>query len=105
MPSLLNTVRDLERLRQIAGVLAVHGFGEVVDRTGLRTLIPGRKREETARMPAGIRLRKVLEDLGPSFVKLGQIMSTRPESNAATRALSFDISENVTVSHFAGSPQ
>ena len=79
MPSLLNTVRDLERLRQIAGVLAGHGFGEVVDRTGLSTLIPGRKRGDGARMPAGIRLRKVLEDLGPSFVKLGQIMSTRPD--------------------------
>ena len=79
MPSVLTTVRDLERLRQIAGVLAVHGFGEVVDRTGLAALIPGRKREEGGRMPAGIRLRKVLEDLGPSFVKLGQIMSTRPD--------------------------
>jgi ubiquinone biosynthesis protein len=79
MASLLTTVRDLERLRQIAGVLAVHGFGEVVDRTGLSTLIPGRKRQEGGRMPAGIRLRKVLEDLGPSFVKLGQIMSTRPD--------------------------
>jgi ubiquinone biosynthesis protein len=30
-------------------------------------------------MPAGIRLRKVLEDLGPSFIKLGQIISTRPD--------------------------
>jgi ubiquinone biosynthesis protein len=79
MPSLLNTVRDLERLRQIAGVLAVHGFGEVVERTGLSTLIPGRKRRDAGRTPAGIRLRKVLEDLGPSFVKLGQIMSTRPD--------------------------
>ena len=79
MPSLLTTVRDLERLRQIAAVLAVHGFGEVVDRTGLATLVPGRKRIEGGRMPAGIRLRKVLEDLGPSFVKLGQIMSTRPD--------------------------
>jgi ubiquinone biosynthesis protein len=79
MASLLTTVRDLERLRQIAGVLAVHGFGEVVDRTGLSTLIPGRKRDDGGRMPAGIRLRKVLEDLGPSFVKLGQIMSTRPD--------------------------
>jgi len=79
MPSLLNTVRDLERLRQIAGVLAVHGFGEVVERTGLSTLIPGRKRGDAGRMPAGIRIRKVLEDLGPSFVKLGQIMSTRPD--------------------------
>lgn len=79
MASLLTTVRDLERLRQIAGVLAVHGFGEVVDRTGLSALIPGRKREDGGRMPAGIRLRKVLEDLGPSFVKLGQLMSTRPD--------------------------
>ena len=57
----------------------MHGFGEVVDRTGLSTLIPGRKRSDAGRMPAGIRLRKVLEDLGPSFVKLGQIMSTRPD--------------------------
>lgn len=79
MASILTTVRDLERLRQIAGVLAVHGFGEVVERTGLSTLIPGRKRGDGARTPAGIRLRKVLEDLGPSFVKLGQIMSTRPD--------------------------
>ena len=79
MASLLTTARDLERLRQIAGVLAVHGFGEVVERTGLASLIPGRKREDGGRMPAGIRLRKVLEDLGPSFVKLGQIMSTRPD--------------------------
>jgi len=79
MPSLLNTVRDLERLRQIATVLAVHGFGEVVERTGLSTLIPGRKGGDAGRMPAGIRIRKVLEDLGPSFVKLGQIMSTRPD--------------------------
>ncbi len=79
MASLLTTARDLERLRQIAAVLAVHGFGEVVERTGLASLIPGRKREDGGRMPAGIRLRKVLEDLGPSFVKLGQIMSTRPD--------------------------
>ena len=79
MASLLTTVRDLERLRQIAGVLAVHGFGEVVDRTGLSSLIPGRKTTDAGRMAAGVRLRKVLEDLGPSFIKLGQIISTRPD--------------------------
>ncbi len=78
-PSIFNTVRDLDRLRQIATVLALHGFGEVVTRTGLASLIPGRKTEDTGRMPTAIRLRKVLEDLGPSFVKLGQIMSTRPD--------------------------
>ena len=80
MPSLLNTVRDLERLRQIAGVLAVHGFGEVLARTGLGSLVHGRRHsEDEGPMPVGIRLRKVLEDLGPSFIKLGQIVSTRPD--------------------------
>jgi len=79
MPSIFTTVRDLERLRQIATVLAVHGFGEVVTRTGLGSLIPGRKTVEGGRISTAIRLRKVLEDLGPSFVKLGQIMSTRPD--------------------------
>ena len=78
MASLLTTVRDLERLRQIVAVLGRHGFGEVVTRTGLSSLLPGRRGQEEARpMPVGIRMRKVLEDLGPSFVKLGQIISTR----------------------------
>ncbi len=78
MPSLLTTVRDLERLRQIVTVLARHGFGEVVTRTELGSLLPGRRGQEEVRpVPFGVRLRKVLEDLGPSFVKLGQIISTR----------------------------
>lgn len=79
MPSLLTTVRDLERLRQIVAVLARHGFGEVVTRTELGSLLPGRRGQEEVRrpMPFGVRLRKVLEDLGPSFIKLGQIISTR----------------------------
>ena len=77
MPSLLNTVRDLERLRQIVGVLAVHGFGEVVTRTGLGSLLTTKKKiSDRAPMPVAIRIRKVLEGLGPSFVKLGQIVHT-----------------------------
>lgn len=80
MPSILNTARDLERLRQIVGVLWSHGFGEVVSRTGLGSLVPGgKKREEQSKVPAGERIRLVLQDLGPSFVKLGQIASTRPD--------------------------
>ena len=80
MPSLLTTVRDLERLRQIVAVLAGHGFGEVVTRTGLGTLLSSRRKSsDRAPMPVAIRLRKVFEDLGPSFVKLGQIISTRPD--------------------------
>jgi ubiquinone biosynthesis protein len=39
-PSLLHTVRDLGRLREIAAVLVRHGFGQLVERTGLGTLAP-----------------------------------------------------------------
>src|SRR5688572_3705438 len=81
MPSLLHTVRDLGRLREIAGVLARHGFGELVQRTGLSSLGPWRSERAAAeaRPSTGVRIREVLEELGPSFVKLGQIVSTRPD--------------------------
>lgn len=84
---LLNTVygmRGLKRFGAIAGVLARHGFGGVVDR-----LFRGRKgtaREDaeedqvfSSGFPSPKRIRLVLEELGPSFVKLGQLMSTRAD--------------------------
>ena len=81
MASLITTVRDLERLRQIVLVLARHGFGEIVQRTGLGSLL-GKKDVEGGlppRVAIGERIRLVVQDLGPSFVKLGQIVSTRPD--------------------------
>lgn len=79
VPSLLNTVRDLDRLRQIVTVLARHGFGEVVQRTGLGSLVKGKEAKSLPPVRVGERIRLVLQDLGPSFVKLGQIISTRPD--------------------------
>lgn len=78
MAFLLDTVRDLGRLREIAGVLARHGFGELLQRTGLAGLVPG-KRSEVTEPHVGVRVRRVLEELGPSFIKLGQLLSTRPD--------------------------
>lgn len=92
--SLVSTVRDIDRLRQILIVLVRHGFGEVVQRTGLLRFI--RRPGETQDLPEGLgevglapatpghigvgeRVKLVLQDLGPSFVKLGQILSTRPD--------------------------
>lgn len=78
MAFLLDTVRDLGRLREIAAVLARHGFGELVQRAGLSSLVPGKKTEDPElRLP--VRMRRVLEELGPSFVKLGQLLSTRAD--------------------------
>jgi ubiquinone biosynthesis protein len=79
MASLLTAVRDLDRLRQIAGVLVRHGFGELVQRAGWGTPI-GVVRDdgsEVAAISVGMRIRLVLTELGPSFIKLGQILSTR----------------------------
>ncbi|HEX4352551.1 MAG TPA: AarF/UbiB family protein [Polyangiales bacterium] len=78
MAFLLDTVRDLGRLREIAGVLARHGFGELLHRTGLGSLVPG-KRSEDNQPRFSVRVRLVLEELGPSFVKLGQLLSTRAD--------------------------
>lgn len=80
MPSVITAFRDLDRLRQIAVVLARHGFGEVVQRIGLGDLLIGAaKADELRTQSIGERLRFVLQDLGPSFVKLGQIASTRAD--------------------------
>ncbi|MBX3161142.1 MAG: AarF/ABC1/UbiB kinase family protein [Deltaproteobacteria bacterium] len=76
MASILRSVRNTERLAKITLVLVRHGFGEIVSRLPLGPLkgappAPG----EPGRF--AVRLREVLQDLGPSFVKLGQVMSTR----------------------------
>lgn len=79
MASLIATVRDLDRLRQITAVLARHGFGDLVNRTGLVTLLGTSKMNSVPPMSVAVRLRLVLAELGPAFVKLGQLISTRPD--------------------------
>ena len=66
-------IRDLGRVRQISAVLARHGFGQLVRQAGLE--FDGEPID--VKMPWARRLRLVLADLGPTFVKLGQVLSTR----------------------------
>ncbi len=81
MPSaLLTTVGNIDRLRQITQVLVKHGFGELIARTDLAALVPFRKSDDSApRTSFAMRMRLVMQELGPSFVKLGQILSTRAD--------------------------
>ncbi|MEO8183782.1 MAG: AarF/UbiB family protein, partial [Deltaproteobacteria bacterium] len=86
MVSIVHAARDLGRVRDISKVLARHGFGEIVNRLGIaRSRKTGDKSSEDAPSQTrptgsvGVRIRNVLEDLGPSFVKLGQIASTRSD--------------------------
>ena len=79
--------RSLSRLSEIAQVMVRHGFGYWFEAHKLTDLLPGRSAE--ARLAAaseaggastrGQHLREVFEELGPTFVKFGQLLSTRPD--------------------------
>lgn len=77
-------MRDLGRLHEIASVLIRYGFGDIVRRMGLANLLERAGKalkwdeaSELAHMPPPERVRRALEDMGPTFVKLGQVLATR----------------------------
>ncbi len=83
IPRIDKGYRNLRRYRQIVGILSKYGFAEVVDRMNLLAYLQiGRrvfKKEAPAvkRLSAAARIRLALEELGPTFIKLGQLLSTR----------------------------
>ncbi len=79
MVSIVHAARDIGRVRDISGVLARHGFGEVLGRMGFGPKRTGALENVSPERSWATRLRLALEELGPSFVKLGQIMSTRAD--------------------------
>lgn len=86
------TIKNVSRFREILTVLSRHGFSELIVKSGLDKVIPGfvlparvseLKREDLSSdewwQIFGEQLRRSFEELGPSFIKLGQLLSTRED--------------------------
>ncbi len=76
------TQRNLGRLSEIAQVAVRHGFGYFLEKHKLTDLLPWGQRsplEPAAANQRGVHLREMLDELGPTFVKFGQLLSTRPD--------------------------
>lgn len=83
---LTRTVKTAKRLRQIVNVFLRHGFGQIIDQIHLGRYVPFRRRIKPVRQwpslkgpSAGERLRMAFAELGPSFIKLAQLLSSRPD--------------------------
>ncbi|WP_373975699.1 AarF/UbiB family protein [Chitinibacter sp. SCUT-21] len=77
-------MRDLPRVREIIAILMRHGLGNLVQRLGLAKGVeragdilhwPGD--HEVQLLEPAVRVRRALEELGPTFIKLGQVLATR----------------------------
>lgn len=77
------TVQNLQRLREVIQVLLKYGFEDLVANTALRRVIPVRTNPESDKPVLAYtrweRIRMVVEELGPTFVKFAQALSNRPD--------------------------
>ncbi len=80
------TYRHLSRYRQILAIFFKYGFGDLIEllkieqyiEVGLQ-LISSKRRDRMEKLSRAQRVRMAIEELGPTYIKLGQVLSTRPD--------------------------
>lgn len=75
-------LKNVSRLKEIVRVFAKHGFTDILVRARLDRFLPGKMQRflnEQAEIPSAQRLRESFEELGPTFIKLGQVLACRPD--------------------------
>jgi ubiquinone biosynthesis protein len=82
--SITKTAKDVTRLYELASIFIRYGFGDVVEQLGLGHVLEQagkalkwKEVEDFARLTAPQRARRAMEEMGPTFIKLGQILATR----------------------------
>ncbi len=80
----ISVVRDFPRLHEITSTLIRHGMGDMVRRLGLvgaleraGRILHWKEESDIMRLEPAQRFRRMLEELGPTYVKLGQVLATR----------------------------
>lgn len=75
------TYQNAKRYKQIIDVIIKYGFGFIIEKLGIDLPVSFRqeKSDESDKLSAPERLVLMLEELGPTFIKLGQLLSTRPD--------------------------
>lgn len=80
----ISVVRDLGRLHEIASIMIRYGWGDMVRLLGMANaleragrLLHWKSSSEITQLPAPVRIRRALEELGPTFIKFGQLLATR----------------------------
>ena len=69
-----NKIYELKRTKEIIFILAKYGFGDVIETLGIS--VPFKKRPKISRSE---RIRRAIEELGPTFIKMAQVLSLRPD--------------------------
>ena len=82
------------RMREITSALGKYGFGKILNKTITDKILPGKAKDEESDFlmdnDIPVKLRLMFQELGTSFIKLGQLLSTRPDMVGDRLAAEFE---------------